>query len=58
LGYNYKKLGDSQKALESFDQSIKINQQIANQNKGNTGVRAVALMNIGSTYTCDFCPIS
>jgi serine phosphatase RsbU (regulator of sigma subunit)/tetratricopeptide (TPR) repeat protein len=50
LGYNYKKLGDSQKALESFDQSIKINQQIANQNKGNTGVRAVALMNIGSTY--------
>lgn len=51
LGYNYKKLGDSQKALENFDQSIKINQQIANQSKGNTSVRAVALMNIGSTYT-------
>ena len=51
LGYNYKKLGDSQKALESFDQSIKINQQVANQSKGNTSVRAIALMNIGSTYT-------
>lgn len=51
LGYNYKKLGDSQKALENFEKSIKINQQIANQSKGNTSVRAVALMNIGSTYT-------
>ena len=51
LGYNYKKLGDSQKALEYLDQSIKINQQIAKQSKGNTSVRAIALMNIGSTYT-------
>jgi len=51
LGYNYKKLGDSQKALENFDQSVKINQQIASQSKGNTSIRAIALMNIGSTYT-------
>jgi serine phosphatase RsbU (regulator of sigma subunit) len=51
IGYNYKKLGDTPKALDNFDQSIKINQQIASQNKGNTNVRAIALMNIGSTYT-------
>jgi len=51
IGYNYKKLNNSPKALENFDQSIKLNQQIANQNKGNTSTRAVALMNIGSTYT-------
>ncbi|MCS6796188.1 MAG: tetratricopeptide repeat protein [Raineya sp.] len=51
IGYNYKKLGDTKKAIENFDQSIKINQQIANQNKGNTSIRAVALMNIGSTYS-------
>ena len=50
IGYSYKKLGDTKKALENFNQSIKINQKIANQNKGNTSIRAVALMNIGSTY--------
>ncbi|MCU0436886.1 MAG: tetratricopeptide repeat protein [Raineya sp.] len=51
IGYNYKKLGDTQKALDNFDQSIKFNQQVASQNKGNTNIRAIALMNIGSTYT-------
>jgi serine phosphatase RsbU (regulator of sigma subunit)/tetratricopeptide (TPR) repeat protein len=51
IGYNYKKLGDNAKSLDNFNQSIKINQQIANQSKGNTGMRAIALMNIGSTYT-------
>ncbi|KOY84834.1 hypothetical protein AD998_00540 [bacterium 336/3] len=51
IGYNYKKLGDTPKALDNFDQSIKINQQIASKSKGNTNVRAVALMNIGSTFT-------
>ena len=51
IGFNYKKLKNNQKALENFDKSIKINQQIAQKNAGNSDKRGIALTNIGSTYT-------
>ncbi|MDX1904414.1 MAG: tetratricopeptide repeat protein [Thermonemataceae bacterium] len=51
IGFNYKKINDSPKALENFNQSIRINEQIVNQQAVNPNTKAIALTNIGSTYT-------